>query len=279
MPASALVHTDSAAVTDIGLTRPLNEDAVVARFPVFMVADGMGGHDAGDRASGIVAEEMGLLANTDSIKVAEVKNRLFAARHRIMALYAARPERAAGTTVSGVVVIGQAGVPYWLVVNLGDSRTYRLADATLEQLSVDHSEVQELIDRGALSPDQARVHPQRNVVTRALGAGVLHDPDYWLVPIEEHDRVLVCTDGLTTEVTDARIAALLLAHRTPAEAARALVEEALGAGGRDNISVIVVDAWDVAGAAEDAEPTRDGLADSGSEDTVPRPDIELGGRK
>ena len=125
-----------------------------------------------------------------------MQNCLAQAQDRIRAIEAA-PGRGAGTTVTGVLVTELEGVPYWLVLNLGDSRTYRLSEGELEQISVDHSEVQELIDDGLLTAAEAVHHPRRNVVTRALGVGDGLYVDYWLIPIEEHDRMLVCSDGLT----------------------------------------------------------------------------------
>jgi len=232
----------AAAMTDAGRVRPVNEDAVIAANPVFMVADGMGGHEAGDTASAIVAEEMARLRGLDSVAVPEVKARIDAARRRIMALGSSKGDKQAGTTISGVVVTLLDGQPYWLVVNLGDSRTYRYANQELEQLSVDHSEVQDLIKGGRLSPEQAREHPRRNVVTKALGAGALFEPDYWLVPIDPLDRILVCSDGLTTEVPDNKIAGLLAQHPDANGAAQALMAEALSTGAPDNVSVVVVNA-------------------------------------
>jgi len=232
----------AAAMTDPGRVRPINEDAVIAADPVFMVADGMGGHEAGDAASAIVAEEMTRLRGLDHVAVPEVKARIDAARRRIMALGSSKSDKQAGTTISGVVVTLLSGQPYWLVVNLGDSRTYRFANQELEQLSVDHSEVQDLIKGGRLSPEQARGHPRRNVVTKALGAGALFEPDYWLVPIDPQDRILVCSDGLTTEVPDNKIAGLLAQHPDANGAAEALMAEALLAGAPDNVSVVVVNA-------------------------------------
>ncbi|MDR1825362.1 MAG: protein phosphatase 2C domain-containing protein [Bifidobacteriaceae bacterium] len=269
-----LATTISAAMTDVGRARTVNEDSVIAHAPVFIVADGMGGHEAGDAASRIVAQEMSQLVGLEPVTVEAVKERIQAARERIQALDT-DVDRAAGTTISGVVVVNQNGQPYWLVVNLGDSRTYRFNGNVLEQLSVDHSEVQEMVESGRISAEQARHHPRRHVVTRALGAGVRCEPDYWLVPIEERDRILVCSDGLTGEVPDQRIATLLREHPDPGEATDALVAEALRSGGNDNVSVIVVDASQVAGAADPTVPIdRVSIPD---EDTIPRPLILPGG--
>ncbi|MDR1078589.1 MAG: protein phosphatase 2C domain-containing protein [Propionibacteriaceae bacterium] len=263
-----LISIDVAAVTSAGRKRRINEDTVVNRCPVFMVADGMGGHEAGELASAIVAEEMDQLVEAGRFTVNDVKLTLTRARERIGLIESHDARARAGTTVSGVVALEQSGEPYWLVVNLGDSRTYRLRDEALEQLSIDHSEVQELLDAGRITQEQARHHPRRNVVTRVLGSGTLEQPDYWLVPVEPHDRLLICSDGLTTEVTDADIERILLRPGGPSPAVEALLEAALSAGGRDNISVIVVDARLVADAA--AGPTVEEFdhSDQG-DDTVP----------
>ena len=270
MSALPIASVQAAALTDVGRVRQINEDAVVAADPVFMVADGMGGHEAGDTASAIVAEEMRRLRGRPDVAVAEVKARISAARQRIAALEASQPDKQAGTTLSGVVVTLQNGQPYWLVVNLGDSRTYRFAKQQLEQLSVDHSEVQELVEGGRLSPEQARNHPRRNVVTKALGAGVSYEPDYWLVPINSDDRILVCSDGLSTEVPDSVIAGLLAQHPDPDGAAEALMDEALRAGAQDNVSVVVVNAVALPLPSDLDDTTVDHRAVSMDEDTIPR---------
>jgi protein phosphatase len=176
----------------------------------------------------------------------------------------------AGTTLSGVVVVEQMGVPYWLVMNIGDSRTYRLSHGQFAQVSVDHSEVQELVDTGEITAEQAAVHPRRHVVTRALGTGDDTEADYWLLPIEEGDRVMVCSDGLNGELTDDRMLGILGSVEDPQEAVDALIQAALRSGGRDNITVIVVDAINVlndAGVATTAPRTASAAED---EDTLPR---------
>jgi protein phosphatase len=275
--AAPLVQVSAAALTHVGRVRRINEDSVIAERPVYIVADGMGGHDAGDLASAIVAEEMAKLARTERIDIAAVRRRLEMARERIAELWLGDVDRAAGTTVSGVVIVDQDGLPYWLVVNLGDSRTYKLTAARLEQLSIDHSEVQEMMDAGRILRDQATKYPRRNVVTKALGAGAHDEADFWLIPVVEADRILVCSDGLTTEVPDHEIATLLLAHPDPRQAAEALLQAALEAGGRDNISIIVVDAWDVVGEAPSHDMTVDQIADDPAENTIPQPRIQAGG--
>lgn len=255
------------ASTDRGLRRAENEDSFVAAAPVFLVADGMGGH-----ASGALASRRALDAFTDLVGRASVAiddiERAF--RDAVVAVHALEgPAAAPGTTLSGAIVCSQNGQDYWLVLNVGDSRTYRRGDAGLQQVSVDHSAVQELIDRGELDAADAERHPHRNVVTRAVGAGSEGTPDYWLLPIEPGDRLLVCSDGLTKEVDQVRIAAALEAEASPQAAATRLVHEALVHGGRDNVTVLVVDAH---GAVEDSDEATIPRAvfDDIDEDTHPR---------
>ncbi|MDN5601355.1 MAG: hypothetical protein L0G52_12570 [Brachybacterium sp.] len=175
------------------------------------------------------------------------------------------------------------GVGYWVVLNLGDSRVYRLSGEVFEQVSVDHSVVQELMDRGEISSEQAKVHPYRHMVTRALGAGPESDPDYWLIPAETGDRMLICSDGLTGEVDDVAIEQML---RSPADVRTVcgdLVSRALDAGGHDNVSVVVVEAVEVVGQTLASENTAGhGAASPDSaelevdEDTLPRGSTEPG---
>ncbi|WP_344246278.1 PP2C family protein-serine/threonine phosphatase [Isoptericola hypogeus] len=257
------------AATHQGARRTLNEDAYLASGSVFFVADGMGGHDAGEVASAAAVEALRPLLDSDVVGADAVRCRLRTAHDAVRAIETT-PGRGAGTTLTGVVLTGQSGEPYWLVVNLGDSRTYRLADGELEQVSVDHSEVQELVDAGRITRAQAATHPRRHVVTRALGAPEDPDADFWFLPVHAGDRLLVCSDGLTGELTDERIEQVLLAEADPQVAADRLTHEALTAGGRDNITVIVVDATGLTGALESTAP-RDGRGrHEDDEDTVPR---------
>src|SRR6185312_126584 len=177
----------------------------------------------------------------------------------------------AGTTVTGVVLVEERDVPYWLVFNVGDSRTYRLSQGALEQISVDHSEVQELVDAGHITRGQALVHPRRHVVTRALGAGSDTEADYWLVPVKEGDRILVCSDGLTGELSDSQIHGIMSTLPNPQDAVDALIQSALRAGGRDNITAIVLDASNVGGPAGDETLDKPSQRDHADGDTLPRP--------
>lgn len=233
------------AESHTGLRRRVNEDAYLAQAPLFLVADGMGGHDAGDRASAAVVAEFGRLVGRDCLAIDDVRAALRRARSRVEAI--ASDKRAAGTTLTGVVVAEVGGVGYWLTVNVGDSRTYRFANGVLDQISVDHSVVQELIDAGVLTGAEAGSDSRRNEITRAIGAGSDGQADYWMVPAEPGDRILVCSDGLSGELDAVRLREILADERDPQDAATRLIHEALLHGGRDNVTAVVVDAMSVSG--------------------------------
>ncbi|WP_373427208.1 PP2C family serine/threonine-protein phosphatase [Arthrobacter sp. B3I4] len=250
----------------------MNEDSYIAADPVFAVADGMGGHEAGEIASGIcvrtLAEIPQLATGERDATAAVVQQYLLQADAGIREATGSR----AGTTLSGVVVVEQTGVPYWLVLNIGDSRTYRLSHGKLSQVSVDHSEVQELVDAGEITPAEAAVHPRRHVVTRALGTGDETEADYWLLPVEEGDRMLVCSDGLNGELDDEEITRILISEPDPQTAVDELIQAALRSGGRDNVTCIVVDASNVAndGGSQTSPRT---AAEAEDENTLPRTEV------
>jgi len=246
------IETVCGASTHPGLRRSANEDAHLAAHPLFLVADGMGGHEAGATASAAAVEAFAPLAGRVSIGIDDVRGALQRARAAVEAI--AAQQRAAGTTLTGVVVTEVGGAGYWLTINVGDSRTYRFARSRLEQISVDHSVVQELIDEGVLDGRAAAQDRRRNEITRAIGAGSDGEPDYWLVPAEPGDRILLCSDGLSGEVDEDRIAQVLADVPDPQDAATRLVHEAMLRGGRDNITAVVVDALSVTGD-EDAYDT------------------------
>ena len=239
------------AATDVGQKRAHNEDSYLALPPVFLVADGMGGHQGGDIASRTVVEAFELLAGAGALTSEALLRTITDAVSRVRAIAASG--RAPGSTLTGVGLAAQGSTPCWLVFNVGDSRTYRLSRGILEQVSVDHSEVQAMVDSGALNADQAQLHQKRNVVTRALGGGIPGAPvvDQWLLIARPNDRILLCSDGLSTELTDQFLMATLQAISDPQAAAEALVAAAVQAGGRDNVTAVVVDA--VAGPFDDAE--------------------------
>ncbi|MGA7206477.1 MAG: protein phosphatase 2C domain-containing protein [Specibacter sp.] len=255
--------------TDRGLRRELNEDSFLAADPIFAVADGMGGHEAGEVASreciSVLSQQEALAAGSRTATAVDLQQALRQADFRIREVSNAR----AGTTVTGVVLVEERGVPYWLVFNVGDSRTYRLGQGAFGQVSVDHSEVQELVDGGFITPAEALVHPRRHVVTRALGTGTDTEADFWLVPVEEGDRMLVCSDGLTAEVTDEQIHRALSTLPHPQDAVDSLIQSALRSGGRDNITVVIVDAHNITGGAKEDTLTKP-TASAETEDTLPR---------
>jgi len=247
--------------TDPGVQRAVNEDSVVAVARLAAVADGMGGHAAGDVASHIAIQRLELLAaHADALGPDELLAAIDDANEQILAAASGEPSRRGmGTTLAGVGVASIGGSDHWVVFNVGDSRVYQLSDGRLTQVTVDHSEVEELVAAGALSPAEARVDPRRNIVTRSLGTDPAPQADLWVFPPTPGERFLVCSDGLTIEMTDAAIAEVLRREPDPQRAAEELVSVALDAGGRDNVTVVVVD-----GAPSEA----------GSElsiDTAPRP--------
>lgn len=226
--------------SDVGRVRQSNQDAVLACEPIFAVADGMGGHAAGDVASALAVAELSTLADLDQVAQDDVATAIGRANARILAHAEAEAQAGMGTTLAGVVVVSQAGGDHWLVFNVGDSRVYRLASGQLSQITVDHSEVQELVADGRLDPDEARSHRRRSIVTRALGTNPAPEPDWWLLPVAPSERLLVCSDGLSNELDDAEIADTL-ARGPIGSAAQALVERALAAGGSDNVTAITIE--------------------------------------
>jgi len=241
------------AATDVGQVREVNEDSYLAAPPLFVVADGMGGHDGGDVASRIVVEEFARLAaeGYDPRRGSQAVAETLAASHERITAYAEEQARRTGrdfqagtTAVVALLVEDDApdgGTPNWLLANVGDSRIYRFVDGDLEQVSVDHSLVQELVDEGMLTREEMAVHPARHVVTRALGGPELEDADYFLLPLPSAERLVLCSDGVTEMIDDDEVAAILAEATDPRDAADRLVEAAVRAGGRDNATAVVVD--------------------------------------
>jgi PPM family protein phosphatase len=225
------------AATSTGRVRRVNEDSYLAAPPLFAVADGMGGHDAGEVASAVAIDVLERYARGGPLSVDAVLAALDDANRAVIGRGEAHRM---GTTVTGLASLVTPAGSQLMVFNVGDSRVYRLAGDQFGQLTVDHSEVQELVLAGAITPEQARTHPRRNIVTRALGSDFVVRADHWLLPPLAGDRYLVCSDGLTGELTDEEILPLLRAGNQQ-EAAAALVAAADEAGGHDNTTVIVVD--------------------------------------
>jgi PPM family protein phosphatase len=245
-----------AASTHPGIRRLTNEDSYCTRpdLGLFVVADGMGGHVAGEIASRIVVQAIeGYVADTvdaDStstwpqafdVALGVDGNRLKGAFHianqRLAKEVAGSQDlRGMATTASALIVNGSTAA----LAHVGDSRIYRWRDGAIERMTVDHSWVEDQVRAGLLSANEARQHPWRNVVTRALSGGEDPEIDLQTLVLTPKDRLLLCSDGLSSVVPDARIAALLSAHAEPAAACDALVAEANDGGGPDNVTALVV---------------------------------------
>jgi protein phosphatase len=245
-----------AASTHPGLRRPSNEDSYITRpdLGLFVVADGMGGHVAGEVASSLVVQaiEAFIAETTDADALSTWPqgfepalgidgNRLKGAFHLANSRLArevasSRDLRGMATTASALIVNGGTAA----LAHVGDSRIYLWRESVMERMTIDHSWVEEQVRAGLLTASEARLHPWRNVVTRALSGG--DDPlvDIKTLPLRLNDRVLLCSDGLSSVVTDAGIAAILSGHADPGEACAALIAEANSAGGPDNVTTLVV---------------------------------------
>jgi protein phosphatase len=228
-------------VTHRGRRRDVNQDAVLAHYPMFIVADGMGGHIGGEIASTSTIDRLRPVAEKGEVTPKAIERAL----GRAVADIDAHPEatdEGTGTTVTGVYLDATGDEPTWVTLNIGDSRVYLFRDDSLAQITTDHSVVQELITAGRLSPEEAENHPYGNVITRAVGPSDGVAPDYVRLEVMDGDRFVVCSDGLTKELTDYGILHFLLQHDDPTEAVDAMLEAALENGGRDNISIIVLNA-------------------------------------
>jgi len=239
------------AGTDTGRQRRANEDSHLARAPLFVVADGMGGAQAGEVASRIAIESFqdGLQgATSPEAALAELTQRANAHIHELS--HSNAEQAGMGTTLTAVYV-GEREVS---IAHVGDSRAYRLRDGELERLTEDHSLVDELLRQGRLTPEEALEHPQRSVITRALGPEGAVEVDTRSYTARDGDVYLLCSDGLTTMLAEDRLAELLLAHASLREAGEALIAAANEAGGRDNITVVLLRIEELdAGAAPPTE--------------------------
>ncbi len=243
MEAGWQVELEMGAASHVGAVRALNEDACLVGTHLAVVADGMGGHARGDVASQLVIDVFRPLASRSDLTVDVVRTAVSASNAALLADADAHPEREGmGTTLTGIALVDHFGSPHWLVFNVGDSRVYRLGDAGVRLLTHDHSEVQELVDAGRLTDAQARVHPLRNIVTRSLGTDPAPEADVWIFPPATGDTFLLCSDGLTNELADAEILGLWRnrASASAPDAASQLVSAAVSAGGRDNVTAVVV---------------------------------------
>jgi serine/threonine protein phosphatase PrpC len=243
---AATVSLRYAGFTHTGAVRASNEDSFLAAAPFWVVADGMGGHADGDRASQAAIAAFADARPAGAARPAEVLGAVRAASDAVQSL---QHGAISGTTLTGVALVElPGGGPHWMTFNVGDSRTYIWDGSTLIQQSVDHSAVQELLDAGMIDAEAAARHPQRNLVTRALGADPDVEADIWLLPARRHQMFLVCSDGLTKELDDREIARIIGFHEeriADGDLSLSLPERLVGAavasGGRDNVTVVVVE--------------------------------------
>jgi len=227
--------------TDIGRARERNEDAFLVREPLFVVADGMGGHPHGDVASRIAVQTLEDVAGRPADGAKELTDGIRRANRRILEEGASdRSLRGMGTTVTAIL----ADASKAHLAHVGDSRAYLLRDGALQQLSEDHTLVQRMVREGKLSAAEASRHPQRNVLTRVLGVEEPLDVDVLTLDLHPGDRLLLCSDGLTNMVAERDLQEILEREPDPQGAADALVEGANRGGGDDNITVIVLDVRD-----------------------------------
>jgi protein phosphatase len=253
------------AASDAGAVRDLNEDSVIFESGVFAVADGMGGHAAGEIASGIAVDTMRGLAHLSDPRPEDVLAAIDKANDEILSFARSHSGHAGmGTTLAGMGQVSFGGSEHWMIFNVGDSRVYRYSSAGMARLSTDHSEVEELMVAGEITEEEARVYPRRNVITRSLGTDPRPVPDTWMIPVELDQRFLVCSDGLILELTEDEVAAVLRSESNAQRAADQLVADAVRAGGRDNVSAVVVD---VIAASSSSE------GDEVDVTTGPRPDV------
>ena len=232
--------------SDVGLVRAHNEDSFLMRAPLFAVCDGMGGHAAGEVASAIavqtladeapaIADEVLLGAAVESANIAVIR----AAEEGV-----GKPGM--GCTASCCLI--ERGK--MAVAHVGDSRIYLLRHGTLVRVTHDHSYVEELVDSGQITADEARLHPSRSIITRALGSDPEMYADHFTLEVSSGDRIILCSDGLSSMIPDSEIEAVAVSGATPKQAADNLVASALTAGGLDNVTVLVVDVLDDGSAEE-----------------------------
>ncbi len=229
-----------AATTDTGRRREVNQDAVLADYPLFVVADGMGGHLGGEIASASTVDRLRAMVAAGSVSTKNIEKALSRAVKDIIS-HPETTDEGTGTTLTGVYLETHTDEPHWVTLNIGDSRVYLLRDGEIVQVTTDHSVVQELIAAGRLSPEEAENHPYGNVITRAVGPSDSVKPDYLRLDVLDGDRFVICSDGLTKELTDFGIRHFLEANRDPAAAVEAMLAAALENGGRDNITIVVLD--------------------------------------
>lgn len=225
--------------TDQGRIRANNQDAMYADSGLFVVADGMGGHQGGEVAANLAVRTLTNAERSDREQLREA----VAEANRVVHQTALEEAElhGMGTTLTTLAVSQEANTHQFVILNVGDSRIYRHRDGQLEQLTEDHSYVAELVRRGELDDEAAQVHPYRNMLTRAIGVHAEVEIDEWLLEPVSGDRFMLCSDGLTNELADLEIAEQLRFDKDPSTTAKALVGLANERGGRDNSTVLIVD--------------------------------------
>jgi len=235
----AMSWIEAGAATHVGKVRRQNEDnyLVATRRGLWAVADGMGGHEAGDIASRVVVEELDAITApaTAAELLANCERHMISANYRLKKLAQERGGVLIGTTVAVLLVFDRDYAGVWS----GDSRIYRIRQRRIEQISVDHTEVQELVSEGKLTPEEARVWPRRNVITRAIGVSESPELEIKGGTLEPGDVFVICSDGLTTHVKDEEILAVASEH-PPQQACDRLIALTLERGAVDNVTVVAV---------------------------------------
>lgn len=229
-----------AGLSDVGRVRSHNEDAVLLSPPLYAVADGLGGHQAGEIASTIAIEALMEAAPLRADAKALGRAARAANRAVVDAAREGHGRAGMGTTLTAAIVEGTRIA----IAQVGDSRAYVFHNGVLEPITQDHSVVADMVRQGTLAPEDVRAHPNRSIITRALGSDLNMYADTFEVDAHVSDRLLLCSDGLTAMIEDSEIADILGAYRDPGTAVRALVDAANAAGGQDNISVVIVDIAD-----------------------------------
>ena len=231
----------SGSATDTGLVRSVNQDLAVESSNLFAVADGMGGHAGGEVAARMAVDTLGVVFGRQPTAVG-LSEAVLEANATVWQHSLEHPElRGMGTTLTAVGLVQEDGHDVLALVNVGDSRSYRVHDGQMTLLTTDHSVAEEMVRSGELTEREAAVHPQRHILTRALGVSSDVAVDFWRLHPVRGDRYLLCSDGLTNELDDDQISQVLTSVADPREAADLLVRAARGHGGSDNITVIVVD--------------------------------------
>jgi len=238
---------DTIAKSDTGRQRRENEDSALAQAPVFVVADGMGGAQAGEVASQIAVEAFAQGLPDSGTAEQRLVSRAQEANRRIFDVSRSERERAGmGTTLTAAYLDDST----LTIAHVGDSRAYLFRGGSLRRLTQDHSLVDELVRRGKLTEEQAAEHPQRSIITRALGPEPEVEVDTWTYPVRAGDVLMLCSDGLTSMVSEERVEEILASSDSLKAAAQGLIDEANAAGGRDNITVVLFRVEDVEGGVD-----------------------------